>query len=212
MYDSLTFDATDARPAAKPCGLGGTVGFADGGQLRCWPRLLGTAFADDIYACLRDAVPWMEVRFRGRPEPRLSAWAGNLARQYGDTPKPAPHVELVERLAAVAAQMAFTGMPRAFDGALLDWYRDGNDWIGLHTNDGPSLLPGAPVAVLSFGAARPFVLRHARTGERRVLPVGAGSLLVVEAAALARWQHEIPAEPRCADGTITLTLRCNAAP
>ena len=212
MYDSLTFDAKDTRSAPMPCGFGGTVGFADGGQLRCWPRFFGTAFADNIYVCLRDAVPWMKVRFSGRPEPRLSAWVGNLSRRYGGTAKFVPHAELVERLAAIVAQVAFADAPRAFDGALLDWYRDGSDRIGFHAEDGPSLRPGAPVAMLSFGAARPFVLRHVRTGERHVVPVGAGSLLVTEAAALARWQRAIPAEPRCVGGTVTLTLCCQAFP
>ncbi len=52
----------------------------------------------------------------------------------------------------------------------VDRYNDGNDKMGEHKDDEKELDPQAPIASLSFGQARDFVLRHQDRKPGVVLP------------------------------------------
>lgn len=203
-----------ATPPSKPCEAGAsceTITLADGGRLRHWPHFCAPGDADGLYERLRSAVPWEQMTFRGRPEPRLTAWMGDFTYRYsGIERRPAPTIEAVRLLILKVEQAIFDDTLGHFDGVLLNYYRTGADRIGLHADAEPDLLPDGPIASLSFGATRRFVLRHDRTREKVVLPLSSGSLLVMEGTTQRFWKHEIPAEPRCDKGRINLTMRIHA--
>merc|ERR1719323_2356013 len=48
----------------------------------------------------------------------------------------------------------------AFNFVLINRYKDGKDRIGAHRDDEKGIDRGAPIAGLSFGATRDFVLKH----------------------------------------------------
>ncbi len=188
-----------------------TIELADGGRLRHWPHFSAPHPADALYLCLRDQVSWEQMSFRGRSEPRLTAWMGDFTYRYsGIERRPAPMIEAVRVLVADVERAVFGDALGHFDGVLLNYYRTGADKIGLHADAEPDLLVDGPIASLSFGATRRFVLRHNRTREKVVLPLTSGSLLVMEGPTQRFWKHEIPAEPRCDKGRINLTMRIHA--
>ena len=41
---------------------------------------------------------------------------------------------------------------------LVNWYRDGSDYIGPHSDDERELVKGAGIYCISYGATRDFVL------------------------------------------------------
>lgn len=45
-----------------------------------------------------------------------------------------------------------------FNFALLNYYKDGNDYIGPHSDDCRDLVEGSSIASVSFGASRDFKL------------------------------------------------------
>lgn len=208
MNDDATTNNTTPGSAADRCE---TIELAASGRLRHWPQLFTTNDAEVLYERLRSAVPWEQMTFRGRPEPRLTAWMGDFAYRYsGIERRPAPMIEAVRVLVAEVERAVFGDALGHFDGVLLNYYRTGADKIGLHADAEPDLLVDGPIASLSFGATRRFVLRHSRTREKVVLPLTSGSLLVMEGATQRFWKHEIPAEPRCDKGRINLTMRIHA--
>jgi len=184
-----------------------------GGQLRYWPCFFEPLLAETLYDWLRRDVPWQQMKFRGHFEPRLTAWMGEFPYRYsGVTRSAAPFIPIVEALVVLVEKSLDRHRPGMhFSGALLNYYRSGLDKIGLHSDAEPDLLPGAPIASLSFGATRRFVLRHNRSSEKHVLSLSSGSLLVMEGETQAHWKHEIPAGPRVAGGRINITLRCRTA-
>jgi len=50
--------------------------------------------------------------------------------------------------------------------ALVNWYKDGNDYIGYHSDDVRQLVPNSPIACFSFmkeGGKRDFLLKEKTT-------------------------------------------------
>lgn len=109
-----------------------------------------------------------------------------------------------------------------FNFVLVNRYKDGLDHIGEHRDDERDLERAAPIASLSFGQARDFVLRHkdARGGRRRGRPntvavplqpvkieLGHGSLLVMCHPTNSMWYHSLPIRRRALHPRINLTFR-----
>ncbi|MNT49849.1 hypothetical protein D3C72_1867260 [compost metagenome] len=102
--------------------------------------------------------------------------------------------------------MASLGQP--LNGVLLNYYRDGQDSMGWHSDDEPELGRNPTVASLNLGGSRRFDLR--RKGGSRIehsLELGHGALLVMSGPTQHHWQHQVaktrtPCAPR-----LNLTFR-----
>jgi alkylated DNA repair dioxygenase AlkB len=100
------------------------------------------------------------------------------------------------------------------------WYRNGDDFQGLHSDREMQWLDDTIIAIVVLGTRRPFVLRPrgdwraaqveripAGTGpDDVVLLPGAGDLLVMGGAAQRDWLHGVPAA-HTDEGRISLTWR-----
>ena len=94
-----------------------------------------------------------------------------------------------------------------FNSVLLNLYRDGQDSMGLHADDGPELGSEPVIASVSFGAERNFRLRHRETKELQQVFLASGSLLVMSGLSQACWMHDIPKTKKFVEPRINLTFR-----
>ena len=99
----------------------------------------------------------------------------------------------------------------AYQGVLANWYKDGSEYIGAHSDD-ESALSGGPILSFSFGAARIFRLRRKTPGKTSNpivldLVLGNGSLVVMGGKMQEHFQHEVPASKKIAVPRINLTVR-----
>lgn len=112
-----------------------------------------------------------------------------------------------------------------FNFVLVNRYKDGLDHIGEHRDDERELERNVPIASLSFGQVRDFVLRHKDTrgskkGARQVsgkggsnalepvkIELGHGSLLVMRHPTNSLWYHSVPIRRRALYPRINLTFR-----
>jgi alkylated DNA repair dioxygenase AlkB len=108
---------------------------------------------------------------------------------------------LRERLTAMA------GHP--FNYALANWYRNGDDYIGWHSDKEADLAPDASIASISLGAERPFLLRDRRGKGPRTIEVtlGDGSLLWMKGETQRRWKHSLPRRRSLSEPRFNLTFR-----
>ncbi|MCA1855805.1 alpha-ketoglutarate-dependent dioxygenase AlkB [Massilia oculi] len=137
-------------------------------------------------------------------QPRLSAWHGEKGYRYaGLALAPLPFTPLLDTLRRAA--QAATGHP--YNSVLLNYYRDGRDSMGMHSDNEPELGPEPAIASLSFGATRSFILRHRRSGETLKLALTDGSLLFMGGALQANWLHGINKTSRPLGARINLTFR-----
>jgi alpha-ketoglutarate-dependent dioxygenase alkB family protein 2 len=150
--------------------------------------------------------------------PRLQVAYGDPGLTYtfsGATIRPQPWVPIVEKLRDdVSKHCGFK-----FNYALVNRYKDGNDRIGPHQDD-EKCLSGKCIAGLTFGAERDFVFKHhkvhkpnavAMTGKpkygRVVVPLSAGSLILINPPTNKYWYHELPIRKRVKNPRISITFR-----
>ena len=180
---------------------------ADGGVLLFHPHFLAAEEAERLFARLKEQTPWkQETASFGRPFPRLTAYYADAGVHYTYTGVTHPALAWPDELLALRRRIE--GAAQApFNSLLLNYYRDGNDSIGYHTDAGPEVGPEPIVPSLSLGSPRLFYLQHVRTRERLTFELGGGSLLVMAGTTQHHWRHAVPKTRKPVGERINLTFR-----
>jgi len=180
------------------------------GECHLHENFLARACADDFFERIRRRAAWSrpQLRMFGKTlrAPRLTAWhadAGAFYAYSGALHRPLPWFdELRELRARIEAHSG-----ARFNSVLLNYYRDGDDALGWHSDDEPELAAGAPIASLSLGETRRFLLRHKRQKITHAVALRHGALLMMCGAMQAHWRHALPRTKRPARARINLTFR-----
>ena len=138
--------------------------------------------------------------------PRYSAWYGDDNQNYtysGIHLTPKPWNKGLQYLRDRVEEVAKVG----FNSVLINWYRDGLDHIGWHTDAEPELGENPVIASLNFGASRDFVIRKNDKSEKLVIPLKHGTLLVMGGALQHHWEHSVPQRKKVKDSRFNLTFR-----
>jgi len=193
-------------------GISEQIKLGDGAWLEWWPHFLAAAErprAEALAAELPLRTDTFAMFGRRVAVPRLVSWHGDPGCRYrysGQTYEPAPWTR---GLAWTRAQLvARTGLP--WNAVLANYYRDGNDSVGWHSDDERELGPeldDIAIASLSLGATRRFVMRHRASGERRAFDLGDGSLLVMRGTTQRHWRHALPKTAARVGPRLNLTFR-----
>jgi alkylated DNA repair dioxygenase AlkB len=180
---------------------------ADGGTFQFIEQFYAADEAQNIFEELRDRIAWKQEVGRTRyPFPRLTAWYADPGVSYaysGVTHQPLAWTALLLRIKARVEAAAGC----AFNSLLLNYYRSGQDSMGMHADDEPELGTNPLIGSLSFGATRQFILKHNRTGEKRTIDLTDGSLLIMAGTCQHFWKHGIPKTKADVGGRINLTFR-----
>ena len=163
---------------------------------------------DEVLARLVAETAWRSevITLWGKQhlQPRLTAWHGEKAYSYSGlklAPLPFTALQLQIRSAVETA----TG--RRFNSVLLNYYRDGRDSLGMHSDNEPELGPEPAIASVSFGATRTFILQHRATKQRLLLGLTDGSLLQMSGRLQNIWLHGINKTTRPVGARVNLTFR-----
>jgi alkylated DNA repair dioxygenase AlkB len=184
----------------------------DDGELALLAQLPLPISNAEVFARLRIETAWrietVVVYGKRHLQPRLTAWHGEASYTYsGLRLAPLPMTPLLEQLrSAVEAATA-----HRYNSVLLNYYRDGADSMGMHSDDEPELGPEPAIASLSYGATRTFILRHkGHDGDpRRTLKLDLqdGNLLLMAGRLQQNWLHGINKTARQTGPRINLTFR-----
>ncbi|MDO3387145.1 alpha-ketoglutarate-dependent dioxygenase AlkB [Gilvimarinus sp. SDUM040013] len=166
--------------------------------------------AANLFDSLRQSLDWEQtvLTMYGRQVaiPRLNAWYGDSGSSYSYSgayfdpmPWTAELANLRERLQAYTD----TG----FNSVLANYYRDGRDGVGWHSDNETELGPEPTIASVSLGETRRFSLRHSATGKTVLVDLAAGDLLVMSGKLQTRWQHQIAKSRKELGARINLTFR-----
>ncbi|MBW8191789.1 alpha-ketoglutarate-dependent dioxygenase AlkB [Neiella marina] len=177
-------------------------------QLGWWPNFLPVHQADRLMADIQKTVALQsgQVKVFGKHHtiPRLQAWFGPYAYRYsGETLPPNPIPDLL--LPIMHQCQVLSGSQ--FNSVLLNYYRDGRDHMGWHSDNEPELGEQPIIASVSLGAERDFDLRHRATNQRLRVPLTHGSLLVMAGDCQHKWQHALPKRLRERQPRLNLTFR-----
>lgn len=171
---------------------------------RCWVDVARGWLqgADGICEELAHRVEWRQRRRRMYDrvldEPRLTHWYRAGA--------PLPHPALYGFRRAVGARYRVPFGPLG-----LNYYRDGRDSVALHRDRELRHLQDTVVAIVTFGARRPFPLHPLRGGRSVDIRPGSGDLLVMGGACQLDWEHGVP-KVASAGPRISASIRWAAPP
>lgn len=142
---------------------------------------------------------------RTYPQPRLVEWFGPCDYHYsGITLKAQPFRDIVLKVRDRVQQITSV----AFNSCLTNFYRDGADTVGWHSDDEPLFDPHEPIISVSFGADRQFKMRLKRDPtQQRVFTLTHGDILSMPSGTQSNWQHCVPRTKRPVGSRINLTFR-----
>jgi alkylated DNA repair dioxygenase AlkB len=182
------------------------------GDLWLAPRFLSKSRADSYFERLVESVDWEqhEIRICGKivTSPRLSAWYGDPGAIYsysGLSLEPRPWSSAIRALKMRVEKAS----DRQFNSVLLNFYRDGVDSMGWHSDDEWELGERPVIASVSLGATRRFRLRHKTRADLEPVVVGLehGSLLIMKGETQRFWKHQLPKSRRVSEPRLNLTFR-----
>lgn len=179
----------------------------DGGILIYIPEFFKTSLADKLFKVFQKDIPWkQEKTFYGNMFPRLTAYYSDKGVTYAysgvsheSLPWPWYLREVKERVEKQAGKL--------FNSLLLNFYRDGKDSIGWHSDDERELGKNPTVPSLSFGGERLFQIRHKKTKEKKEYLLKHGSLLIMDGTMQHNWQHCVPKTAKPVEPRVNLTFR-----
>ena len=180
-------------------------------DLRYFPRWVDADLADGWLSELSTQTPWSQpqIKLYGRSiaVPRLVAWYGDADAHYrysGFTHEPLAWTPLLADIRQRVQQQ----VGQRLNGVLLNYYRDGQDAMGWHSDDERELGQQPLVVSLNLGATRRFDFR--RKGTSRIeysISLEHGSLLVMSGLTQHYWQHQIARTRKVRAPRLNLTFR-----
>ncbi|MFC0509129.1 alpha-ketoglutarate-dependent dioxygenase AlkB [Micromonospora costi] len=199
-YQPSMLDLTDAGPSLGPLSPRRHVltrgAWVD--HLPGWVR-----GSDQVLDVLLRDVPWRAERrtmYDAEVDvPRLLCWY--------DGARELPHPVLTAAREALTRHYAAElGEPFVTAGMCL--YRTGRDSVAWHGDTiGRSAHTDTMVAIVSFGAPRPLLLRPRGGGESLRFPLGHGDLIVMGGSCQRTWEHAVPKTTRATGPRVSVQFR-----
>ncbi len=181
-------------------------------QCRYIPYFLEPAQGYDLYDHLLEQTDWKQrsVRALGKvwQAPRLSAWYGDphaLYRYSGKVNVPLPWFDHLQSL----RERVQTVTRCRFNSVLLNYYRDGNDGVGPHSDNEQGLGARPVIASVSLGATRRFILHPRKFNSAASIRIDLvhGSMLIMSGLCQRQWKHSVPKSKKPVGPRINLTFR-----
>lgn len=162
-------------------------------------------------------TPWRseEITVWGKKhlQPRLTAWYGDEGQNYtysGILMNPVPWTQTLLEL----RELVESKCDEVFNSVLLNYYRDGHDSMGFHSDDEPELGPKPTIASLSLGESRLFAFKRKCRSDALLVNIelASGSLLLMKGVTQRNWKHGIAKTSRPLGPRVNLTFRRIQAP
>lgn len=139
--------------------------------------------------------------------PRYSAWYGNKDKSYtysGLTLQPNTWNKGLNYIKNKIEKVSNT----KFNSVLMNWYRDGKDYIGWHSDAEKELGKNPVIGSVNFGATRRFLIRRKDDHSIKLeFPLMHGTLLIMRGELQHFWQHSVPKQKKVKKTRINLTFR-----
>ncbi len=174
--------------------------------------------ADSLQKVLTETIAWEQgaITMFGKKvlEPRLTAWYGEAGKSYTYSGKTQYGLVWTDALTWIKnkiedeCQTLVMCHQPLFNSVLLNYYRNGQDSMGWHSDDERELGRNPVIASLNFGESRRFLLRRKDNKSiKHELLLTHGSLLIMSGEMQHFWQHAVPKEPKKNHPRINLTFR-----
>ena len=154
-----------------------------------------------LFESLKQEMAWKQehIKLFGKvhPTPRLTAWHGDPHCNYTYSGVVNEPLSWTPALLTIKDRIEQLLHPAKFNCVLLNFYRDGHDKMGWHSDDEKELGPNPNIASVSFGATRRFDFKHKTdTNNKFSVELHSGSVLLMKGDMQHHWLHQLPAQKR----------------
>ena len=160
-------------------------------------------------SCLHDLnweTGFIKIFGKTHQIPRLQAWYADNEIEYTYSGKKLQRhnwnnllLEIKEKIENITSFK--------FNSVLANLYRDGNDSMGLHSDDERELGKKPVIASLSLGETREIYFKHKNKKLNLIIPQASGQLIVMHGKTQEYWKHEIKKTKKIKKPRINLTFR-----
>ena len=160
-------------------------------------------------SCLHDLnweTGFIKIFGKTHQIPRLQAWYADKEIEYTYSGKKLQRhnwnnllLEIKEKIENITSFK--------FNSVLANLYRDGNDSMGLHSDDEKELGNKPVIASLSLGETREIYFKHKNKKLNLIIPQASGQLIVMHGKTQEYWKHEIKKTKKIKKPRINLTFR-----
>ena len=160
-------------------------------------------------SCLHDLnweTGFIKIFGKTHQIPRLQAWYADDGINYTYSGKKLHRhnwnntlIEIKEKIESITSFK--------FNSVLANLYRDGNDSMGLHSDNEKELGKNPVIASLSLGESRDIYFKHKNKKSNLVIPQINGQLMVMYGKTQEYWKHEIKKTKKFKKPRINLTFR-----
>ncbi|ALS33783.1 hypothetical protein PTRA_a2720 [Pseudoalteromonas translucida KMM 520] len=173
-------------------------------------RALSAQKSLDLFYYLQQNLCWQQpnvtVYNKTGPIPRLQCFISENNIEYGYSHsklivEPWPDVLLAMR------KRLERHLNQPFNSLLVNYYRDGNDTMGWHSDDEAELGHQPTIVCISLGAERVLKLKHKASNKITDLKLHSGSCLIMSGNSQRDYQHAITKQTTLAHPRISLTFR-----
>jgi alkylated DNA repair dioxygenase AlkB len=180
-------------------------------ELLYHPTFFNKAESDRIFKTLLETIEWKQdkIMMYGKEIllPRLSAWYGDNNKPYtysGITLNPLPWTNELLKIKERIEKEANV----KFSSVLINRYRNGQDYVGWHTDAEKELGKNPVIGSVNFGATRKFQLRRIDDhSEKFEVELKHGTFLVMQGSTQHFWQHQVPKTALKIGERLNLTFR-----
>lgn len=180
------------------------------GNALYYPDAFCTQESNHYFKLLEKGIAWQadQVRMFGKSLTlrRKIAWYGDdaFAYRYSQSTKVAlPWTPALQTIKKHVEEVS----GESFNSCLLNYYHDGNDSMGWHSDNEKMMKTGASIASVSFGAERVFKFKHNLNKDVTQITLAHGSLLLMQGNIQEHWKHSLPASKKITCPRINLTFR-----
>lgn len=95
------------------------------------------------------------------------------------------------------------------NGILINWYKNGEDYISWHSDNETELDPNSPIYTISLGSTRTFKIREKENHLNVTnFELNHNDFLIMGGKDFQKkYQHHLPKRKKCVDSRISITIR-----
>lgn len=94
-----------------------------------------------------------------------------------------------------------------YNAIFINWYRNGNDYIGYHSDDEKDLTKNAPIYSISLGETRKFKVKNKINNKITDIEMNNGTLIIMGGEIQKEFKHSVPKTKKNNGRRINLTIR-----
>ena len=184
----------------------------EGCRIGHYPKFMDRLTLDRWMSSLEDELAWTQdtIKLFGKTHliPRLNAWYGDPGTDFSYSGIPLEALVWTETLLEIRTTLE-QRYNVVMNSVLANWYRNGFDKMGWHSDDEKQMCPDSPIVSLSLGASRKmqFKSKIRSNKERLSILLQHGDVIVMHPPTQEKLKHCIPVMRKVSSGRLNLTFR-----